>query len=263
MAAIGDRVALGVGLPQVFADAPVDRELIRRYAARAEALGFTSLWVQEGFLTPAPYLDPLELLSFVSPLTSSVRLGVSVIVLARHEPVVLAKRLTTLDHLSGGRLVIGLGVGPPHEDFGRALEPQARPRERFVEGMRLLDALWGGRPVTHDGRIWRVEGGAMSPRPLQEPRPPLWFGGRHPAALRRAARLADGWMGAGSSTIAAFTEQAATMRDELERAGRDRTGCTFSKRVYIGLDDDAARAARRWDEYRTGVYGSNGPPAEV
>jgi probable F420-dependent oxidoreductase len=263
VAAIGDRVAVGVGLPQVFVDGAVDTDLIRRYADRAEALGFTNLWVQEGYFTSAAYLDPLELLSFVSPLTREVRLGVSVIVPARHEPVVLAKRLATLDHLSDGRLVIGLGVGQPREDFGRALEPELRSRERFLEGLELLEALWSGEPVSHDGPLWRVAGGSMAPRPLQEPRPPLWLGGSSPGAVRRAARLADGWMGAGSSTVAGFVERAAALRAELERAARERAEFTISKRVYIGVDEDAARAGRRWAEYRAGIYGKHGPPPEV
>ena len=263
MAAIGDRTELGVGLPQLFVDGNVDTALVARCAARAEELGFTSLWAQEGFLTPAAYLDPLELLSFVSPLTREARLGVSVLVLPRHNPVVLAKRLSTLDHLSGGRLLVGLGVGRPSESFGRADEPEVRSRERFLEGLQLVDALWTGSPVRHEGALWRVEGGSMAPPPLQRPRPPIWFGGRHPAALRRAARLADGWMGAGSSTVGDFVEQAAAVRAELDRAGRERSTFTISKRVYIGIDEDEARAARRWEEYRTGIYGSHGPPSEV
>ena len=263
MAGVSDRVALGVGLPQVFVGAAVDTDMIQRYAVRAETLGFTSLWVQEGYLTPAAYLDPLELLSFVSPLTSATRLGVSVIVPARHEPVVLAKRLATLDHLSGGRLTIGLAVGPARESFGRASEPDIRSRDRFLECVDLLGALWTAEPVTHDGPLWRVEGGSMSPRPLQKPRPPVWIGGGSPPALRRAALVADGWMGAGSSTVADFAEQAASLRKALEDAGRERAGFTVSKRVYIGVDRDTARAARRWREYRTGIYGSHGPPIEV
>ncbi len=263
MTAIGERVSLGIGLPQLFVDGDVDTALVARCAARAEELGFAALWVQEGFLTPAAYLDPLELLSFVSPLTREVRLGVSVLVLPRHNPIVLAKRLSTLDHLSGGRLVVGLGVGRPRESFGRADEPGVPSRERFLEGLELLEALWAGLPVSHLGSLWRVDGGSMAPPPLQRPRPPIWLGGSHPAALRRAARLADGWMGAGSSTVADFVEQAGRLRAELERAGRERSSFVISKRVYIGIDEDEARAARRFAEYRTGIYGSHGPPAEV
>jgi probable F420-dependent oxidoreductase len=261
--AIGERVSLGIGLPQLFVDGDVDTGLVARCATCAEELGFAALWVQEGFLTPAAYLDPLELLSFVSPLTREARLGVSVLVLPRHNPVVLAKRLSTVDHLSGGRLVVGLGVGRPRESFGRADEPDVPSRERFLEGLELIEALWTGQPASHRGALWRVDGGSMAPPPLQQPRPPIWLGGRHPAALRRAARLADGWMGAGSSTVADFVEQAGRLRVELERAGRERSSFVVSKRVYIGIDEDEARAARRWERYRTGIYGSQGPPSEV
>jgi probable F420-dependent oxidoreductase len=259
--AIADQIPVGIGLPQLFAGQRVDTGSIRRFAARAEELGFSDLWTQEVFLSPGSFLDALELLAYVAALTERVRLGVSVIVLPRHSPVIAAKRLATIDHLSQGRLIAGLGVGPARDGFGRVDEP-AKSRDRFQEAYDLMEALWREPRVRHEGPLWRVDEASMEPKPVQQPRPPVWFGGRHRSALRRAARLADGWMGAGSSTSEAFVEQSGALREELAALGRG-DGFTISKRIYIGIDDDERRAAHRFDEYLARVYGVTGPPAEV
>jgi alkanesulfonate monooxygenase SsuD/methylene tetrahydromethanopterin reductase-like flavin-dependent oxidoreductase (luciferase family) len=145
---------------------------------------------------------------------------------------------------------------------------------RFNEGLRLMRALWSEPSVDFDGRFWSMQGAAMEPKPFQKPNPPIWFGGGHPDALRRAVLHADGWIGAGSSSTAQFVEQAAIVRSELAAAGRDPSTFRIAKRVYLVVDDDEERARARiataLDELY-GFFGSRdltpvavyGPPSAV
>jgi alkanesulfonate monooxygenase SsuD/methylene tetrahydromethanopterin reductase-like flavin-dependent oxidoreductase (luciferase family) len=108
-----------------------------------------------------------------------------------------------------------------------------------------MRALWTQPRVDFQGRFWQLEGGAMEPKPFQKPSPPVWIGGGHPDALRRAVRLGDGFFGAGSSTTARFADQVKVVRAALEEAGRDPASFPIAKRVYLGVDDDAERARQR------------------
>jgi alkanesulfonate monooxygenase SsuD/methylene tetrahydromethanopterin reductase-like flavin-dependent oxidoreductase (luciferase family) len=165
----------------------------------------------------------------------------------------LAKSLTSLDHLSQGRLTVGVGIGnqrPEDAAFGISLERRAR---RFVEGIEVMKALWTQPTASFAGEYWTLAGICQEPKPVQQPHPPLWFGAREPAALRRAVRLGNGWMGAGSSSNADFKAQAVTIRGFLNEAKRDPATFCISKRVYIAVDADKSRAEerlRRWFERR-------------
>ena len=130
----------------------------------------------------------------------------------------------------------------PEAVFGVASE---RRGKRFTEGLQVLKALWTQPRASMSGEFWRFADVAMEPKPAQKPHPPLWFGAREAVALRRAARLGDGWMGAGSSSSADFIEQAELLRRFLDEAKRDLGKFSISKRVYLAIDDDRARAERR------------------
>ena len=125
---------------------------------------------------------------------------------------------------------------------------------RFVEGLQVLKALWEQPQASYDGRWWKLSGQPMEPKPVQRPHPPIWFGGHHPDALRRAVRHGDGWMGAGASTTQQFKEQVPVIRRGLEAAGRDPSTFPISKRVYLALDDDEDRAEGRLREWFGGWY---------
>jgi alkanesulfonate monooxygenase SsuD/methylene tetrahydromethanopterin reductase-like flavin-dependent oxidoreductase (luciferase family) len=239
----GPGLALGVALPQTFAPGGVDVAGLPEYVRRAEALGFRDLWASEILYSAAPGLDGLDLLAHVAALTRTAGLGIATLVLPRHDPAILAKRLATIDHLSGGRLIAGIAVGD------REGPPRERPGDRLAESLARMRALW------RDGA---VDGARMEPRPLQAPLP-VWFGGRHPRALRRAAELGDGWIGAGSTSDEEFVAHARTLREELERAGRDPATFPISKRVYIAVSDDPRRDRRRIAEYFEAFYGSIAP----
>jgi len=235
----------GIAIPQDFADPSIDASLIRQFIPRAEALGYEGLWVQEQIVGDAPILEPVTLLTYAAALTTKPHLGTSVLITVIRNPVQLAKSLASLDQLSNGRLIVGVGVGGPHVPeavFGVASEHRGR---RFVEGLEVMKALWTQPRATISGEYWRFEDVAMEPKPAHKPHPPLWFGAREAVALKRAARLGDGWMGAGSSSSADFVKHVELLRRFLDEAKRDPKEFPISKRVYIAVDNDPARAERR------------------
>jgi probable F420-dependent oxidoreductase len=235
----------GIAIPQDFADPSIDARLIRQFIPRAEALGYEGLWVQEQIVGDAPILEPVTLLTYAAALTTKPHLGTSVLITVIRNPVQLAKSLASLDQLSNGRLIVGVGVGGPHVPeavFGVASEHRGR---RFVEGLEVMKALWTQPRATMSGEYWRFEDVAMEPKPAHKPHPPLWFGAREAVALKRAARLGDGWMGAGSSSSADFVKHVELLRRFLDEAKRDPKEFPISKRVYIAVDNDPARAERR------------------
>jgi alkanesulfonate monooxygenase SsuD/methylene tetrahydromethanopterin reductase-like flavin-dependent oxidoreductase (luciferase family) len=114
-----------------------------------------------------------------------------------------------------------------------------------MEGLQVMKALWTEPRASMSGEFWRFTDVAMEPKPVQKPHPPLWFGAREPVALRRAARLGDGWMGAGSSTSTDFIRQVGLLRQFLDEERRDQDKFAISKRVYLAIDNDRTRAERR------------------
>jgi alkanesulfonate monooxygenase SsuD/methylene tetrahydromethanopterin reductase-like flavin-dependent oxidoreductase (luciferase family) len=190
-----------------------------RLARAAEAAGWEAffVWDHLGFVRGVPSGDPWIILSAVAASTTRLKLGLAVTPLARRRPQVVANATTSLDLLSGGRVIFGAGLGGEPEEFTAFGEP-GDPKERAAmldEGLRILDGLWSGETVTHRGRHYAVEGVSLAPRPLQRPRLPIWIGGESAPALRRAARW-DGWLAPatshdGTPTMAKSPERIAEM----------------------------------------------------
>ena len=250
-------VRVGVSIPQTFPEGPIDPATIRSYVQRAEALGFDSLWVQESIVGRQRQLDSIELLTFAAACTERMRLGAAVLLTPLRPPVPLAKTLVTLDQLSAGRLIVGLGLGnasPTNLAFG--ITPESR-LPRFHEALHIMKALWTEESVTYEGEFWQLRDISMQPKPVQQPHPPIWFGVHHPNALKRAVRLADGFIGAGGSSTAQFADEVKQLRALLEAAGRDPATFPFSKRVYIAVDHDKARAGQRLAERLGSAYGGS------
>jgi alkanesulfonate monooxygenase SsuD/methylene tetrahydromethanopterin reductase-like flavin-dependent oxidoreductase (luciferase family) len=239
---------LAVNLPQV-----VGRTLaadVARFAARAEAHAFPRLWSFDQTLPgrPAGVLDGLHALTFAAACTQHLGLAIGVVALPEREPVLLAKELASIDVLSQGRLTVGVGLGL--RDPGSAPAAATGPsRVALLEdGIGVLRALWSGAAGVP--RVW--------PLPAQPGGPALWLGGAAPPALERAARLADGWIGAGGAGPGDFARQLRTLRAMLDRHGRDPGGFAIAKRVFVAVDDDVARAQRRLDRALDELYGRSG-----
>jgi probable F420-dependent oxidoreductase len=260
---VNARPTLGVAIPQTFPDGRIDPRRIQDFVRRAEALNFESAWVVEHTFGSMSALAPLELLTYAAAVTERLRLGVAVLLTALRTPVHTAKSLATLDQLSSGRLIVGVGLGGNpkiYPAFGLAAERRAA---RFAEGVRVLKRLWTESSVTADGEFYRFENASVQPRPRQTPHPPLWFGGHHPLALRRAVELGDGFVGAGSASTAAFAEQMKVLRGILAESGRDPAAFPISKRVYLAIDRDRSRAGKRLAEWFGAFYGRPALAEEV
>ena len=257
------RMRFAIAIPQLYGDGEFDPAAFRAYLARVEELGFDSAWTQEHVLGAAPVLGPVETMTYAAACTGRLRLGCVVFVSTLYSPVHLAKSLSTLDQLSHGRIEIGVGTGGPARPFAAFGVDPGRYVARFTEGLALMKALWTESRVTFDGEFWQLKDVAMEPKPVQKPRPPIWFGGSGPAALRRAARLGDGFFGAGSTPTATFAAQVQIVREALARSGRPAGGFAIAKRVYVAVDSDAGRARDRMNQALERLYGRRSPDIEA
>lgn len=248
-------VRAGIALPQALEDGWFDLEALRQYAQQAEALGFDELWTIEQITGRLPILEPLAILGYLAAATSRIRLGTAVVVLNLRNPVQLAKEVASLDHLSGGRLTLGLGLGTGTRMYPAYGLSEERRVARFNEGVQVLKALWTQPEAALEGDFWRLNDVAMEPKPVQKPYPPLWYGAHSEAAIRRAVRHADGWMGAGSTDIDDFFRELALVQSLMEAHGRDPSRFPRSKRIYLSVHADEAIARTRLQDWLDGFYG--------
>lgn len=233
-----------------------DHEGVLRVAVEAERLGFESVlvndhystmpYVRDGFPDPPRFYEPLVTLTYVAAQTRSVRLMTGIIVLPMREPVLLAKQVATLDQLSGGRLVLGVGVGAYRAEFTSVRPELARvPRSELVEeGIEALLALFTERRASYRGTHLAFDDVELYPKPLQDPLPILSCGNA-PGTIRRAGALCSGWMPAGlppQRLRAGVVE----MRRVAGAAGRDSNGFAVAPQLVLCLDDDPDAAARRF-----------------
>jgi probable F420-dependent oxidoreductase len=268
--ALKDRISLGMSLPHRSPD-PIDMAAVRQVAQRADALGFSDLWVTENALDHVFSFDPLVALTYAAAVTTSIRVGVSVAVLPVHSPVRVAHQMATLDYVSNGRAILGVGLGRDHH-YTEFQVPREHRVRRLREGIELVRALWTQTAVTYHGGVYQLDGGRITLRAVQKPHPPIWLGGDHPDAVRRAVSLGDAWMGSGGSSKAVFSRCVPILRAELEKAGRDPATFPISKRVFLSVREraDVARAElHRWftTVYRnpegTDASGIHGTPEHV
>jgi alkanesulfonate monooxygenase SsuD/methylene tetrahydromethanopterin reductase-like flavin-dependent oxidoreductase (luciferase family) len=240
-----------VALPQVVGDDFSSAD-IRAFATRAEGLGFSALWVSE--LTSAPILDPLAVLAYAAAATTVPRLGVAVLLTPLRIPVQLARDLASVDRLSDGRLVVGVGFGSStHLYPAYGVAPEHR-LTRYVDGLELVQRLWIEDGVTFRNEWWQLDD-VRGLAPVQTPHPPIWFGARRGSALRRAAEIGDGWIGSGSAPYEEFCTSIAEVHRRLDDLGRDPEPFTIAKRVYIEVDDDVSRGRARMREWFAANYG--------
>lgn len=244
-------IEFGFPVPQVFLDGRPDLDLTRRVLATGERLGFHSAWVQDQVAGDVPLHESLTLLAWAAGLTTRVRLGVSVLVFPIRNAVHVAKIVSTLDNLSAGRVILGLGLGHVMSSaFFRTYGVDSHHGvRRFNEGVAVMKSLWTQARTDFDGEFYQLRGVGMWPKPVQQPHPPLWFGGQHPAALRRAVRHGDAYTCAGPNTTREFAGFVAQIRQYLDEEGRDPATLPLSKRVYLAIDADEPRAKRRLDEF--------------
>jgi probable F420-dependent oxidoreductase len=181
--------------------------------------------------------------------TKTIKLGTGVCLVVQRDPIHTAKEVATVDRLSGGRLLFGIGGGWNAEemaDHGTAFATRFKLVRERIEAMK---EIWTKSKPKYTGEFVEFDEMMQWPKPVQKPHPPIWLGGGHPDALRRAAAIADGWMGAGGSSTADFARCVPALRENLERARRNPATFPVSKRVFLSVHErpDVARAeVHRW-----------------
>ncbi|GAA2206008.1 TIGR03619 family F420-dependent LLM class oxidoreductase [Nonomuraea monospora] len=242
---------IGLAVPQYGRFAQLSSVL--RVAREAESAGFHSLWAGDRLLTPLEpkdrypggdgtvpeahrvFLDPFAVLSVAASVTSTLRLGTSALNACWYAPAVLARSLTTIDHLSGGRLDAGLGLGWSSDEYAAAGVPWEGRARRYEATLDALEAIWTTDPVSYEHELWTIAPSHIEPKPAR--RPPLYLAGFTEPALRRIGRRADGWLTA-ALPIPALTSMWRTVCRAAEHAGRDPAGLRMVLRVNPMVTED-------------------------
>ena len=244
-------------------------EQLRSVAQRAEDLGYDHVWVSDHIVLPKkvdsfypyaadgvatfrpdePYYEPLAALNFIAGCTQRIRLGTHVLIIPYRNPVLTAKILSTLDVLSGGRVILGAGVGWMEEEFqAMGLDTYKERGAVTDEYLQLYKELWTKENPSFQGKYYQISDSGFEPKPAQKPHPPIWIGGHTGSAIRRAAKYGDGWMPIGLRPPAILDPEElggkiARLRKLTLEAGRpeNAVSLTFSTGVFF---DDSAGSSR-------------------
>ncbi len=231
---------------------PAGDDPARRFAETVEqvrlirSLGFDSIWGGEHHVTPGFHYFPLlPLLQRLAPEAEGLWLGTNLVLLPLHNPVELAEVGAFLDVITGGRFMLGVGLGYRTEEFAVFGVPMTERVSRLTEGVEIIRRLWTEDRVTHRGRHWQLDGVSIRPRPLQRPRPPILVGSQVPAGIARAARIADGWLVVPIPTVDEFAAQASAFAAARSAAGLPSSGhiCRLLEVVCAPDEDTAIRRA--------------------
>ena len=251
---------IGFGLPNI---GPLgSSENILKVAERAEALGYDSLWTIERLLWPVkpqtPYpvtadgslpegykysLDPLDTLTFAAARTKKIALGTSVLDMPYYNPVTLARRLTTIDVLSNGRLRVGLGLGWSQDEMD-ATNANLKQRGAMAdEFLQVLKAIWTTNPAKYEGKFFRVPESYINQKPVQKPHPPIYLAAFAPPALKRLATMADGWNPV-AIPVAGMAQMFGAVQQMAKEAGRDPSSLALVVRANLHITDKPLGADR-------------------
>ena len=240
-----------------------DQGAVAAESRHAERVGYDGVAVGEHLFFHGPHPNGFVALAAAAGATTSIRLLSALTVLPLYPAALAAKLATTLDQVSGGRFDMGVGVGgeyPP--EFVAAGVDVTERGARTDEALELLTALWQGGAVDFDGRFTRLPDLRLAPGPVQQGGPPIWLGGRRPAAIRRAGRFADVWMPYMYSPEQVASSLAA-VRAAAEQAGRDPAGIRGAIFCWGGVDPDPARSRQEVVDGVGGVYRQDfGPLAD-
>jgi probable F420-dependent oxidoreductase len=231
----------GIALPNFGKYA--DKDKILELASAAEELGYESLWVSDHVVIPGShegfgdtFYDPFTTLTYIAAATNKIMLGTSVLILPYRNPVVLAKTVATLDTLSRGRVILGVGAGWLHDEF-RALGVDYGERGAITdEYIEIIKTLWTGDSPEFTGKYFKFSDIKFLPKPEQKPHPPIWVGGGSAKAMERAVSQGDGWHPVGQ-TPRELREKVSYLKGLLDERNRDKSEFTISIRRILEITD--------------------------
>jgi alkanesulfonate monooxygenase SsuD/methylene tetrahydromethanopterin reductase-like flavin-dependent oxidoreductase (luciferase family) len=227
-------------------------------ARRARSLGFMGIYAPQHWVAyPTVWLEPIPLLARLAPETDGLKLITGIILLPMHNPVHLAEQVISIDHISNGRFVLGVGLGYRQTELEATGTNRQERVGRFEESLKLMKLLWSGDEVSFEGRFWQVHNARVSVTPLQAPHPPIWIASQSRRATRRAARIGDACLLGPQQDWKDVGQLAAVYREALEEYGKASSGLLGANRsIAIARDRKTAlREARAAAESKAGMYG--------
>jgi|TARA_A100001011_G_scaffold73298_1_gene75239 alkanesulfonate monooxygenase SsuD/methylene tetrahydromethanopterin reductase-like flavin-dependent oxidoreductase (luciferase family) len=228
-----------------------------KLAEKAEGLGYDSVWVGDSLLA-RPRHEPLTLLAGVAGRTTDIALGTAILLPALRNPVVMAHQISTLDQVSDGRTIIGVGIATDQENIRNEFMAAGVPFEkrvgRMLEGLRLCRALWGGDAVDWDGR-WTVKQGVLGPMPVQKNGPPIWIGGGAEANIKRVGEEFDGWFPI-TPDAEVIEDKWKQMQTLAKQSKRNVNSITCAAYLTLSIDENIEKAQNRADQFLSSYYGA-------
>jgi alkanesulfonate monooxygenase SsuD/methylene tetrahydromethanopterin reductase-like flavin-dependent oxidoreductase (luciferase family) len=235
------------------------REALEQVRAAKQA-GFTSIWATQHFLADFQFLQTLPFLARLSAEAEGMQVGSAVLIATLYNPVLLAEEVATLDVLTGGRFVLGVGAGYRDKEFDAFGVPKAERLGRLAETIDLQRQLWSGEPVTFHGKYLHLDDAQMKMPPVQGDKLPIWVGAQGPKGIRQAAELGDEWLVSPELSMATIAERQAIYREALPLGvpAEDRMFPALRETFAAKSYEDAVRIARPALETKYAAYASWG-----
>lgn len=208
----------------------------------AKRYGFNSVLIGQHYLSsPYQMLQPMPLLGRIATEAEGMRIGTGIILLPLLNPVAVAEEAATMDVISGGRFILGVGLGYREAEDGAFGVIKTEKARRLSEALEVIKLLWSGRPIDFNGEFFQLKNAAISVKPVQKPRPPIWIAANDDRAVVRAARLSDAWLANPHASLTTLMRQAKIYRDALNEAGKPPPSeFPIIREAYVGEDDQRA-----------------------
>jgi len=250
-------IAIGY-MPGAFGQGGENPDYLRQLVEVGDKHGYDSIWLSDRIVSDKFSLEPMIALSMVAAYSQRMKFGTSVLAMPLRNPVVLAKQIATLDFLSQGRFfpAVGLGQEEPEEYEACGVTKEGRVT-RTEEGIRLMRRLWEEDSVTHEGEYYTCHNVSITPKPFFKPSPPVWIGGRSPAAARRVGRVGDGWL-VSSATTQEVTEGREIIFDTAKENNReiedDHVGVLIGYYISSNVEETVAKTYKYVTRHRPDAY---------
>ena len=245
-------ISVGIHVPSSAVAALDPGEAYTEFFRQVEALGLDAAWTEDRIFHEANMLDPLMLLASAAACTRRIELGTAVLVVTLRAAALVARQVSTLHHLAGGRVALGVSLGGRPEEYKAVGVPMNRRVTVFRESLVVIRQLLTGGPVSHEGQFFRLEKAIVRPAA----RVPIYVGGHAEGALRRAGELADGWIMSPFGTVRDFPGLWGIVRNAARVAGRNPDALVAGRLIYVAVDDDRERARASLRKFLHGYYGS-------